>query len=192
MCTFFLWISVYHCLPIVLNGIAMTIWICSKEAGLRPVTGNRKAQGNISMNTSEAVQHKGMKSTTSYTDDDLDSEMESTVSDILPPPPPPFLSALSAERMVVNPILPPITSDRHAKKNVNSAEFFTIASLQQYTNSFSQDNLIGGGMLGTVYRAESPKKVSIFMFHQLHISRYCVTSSVSFHLFKVEITRYLY
>ncbi|XP_009789815.1 protein STRUBBELIG-RECEPTOR FAMILY 3-like isoform X1 [Nicotiana sylvestris] len=130
-----------------------------KEAGLRPVTGNRKAQGNISMNTSEAVQHKGMKSTTSYTDDDLDSEMESTVSDILPPPPPPFLSALSAERMVVNPILPPITSVRHAMKNVNSAEFFTIASLQQYTNSFSQDNLIGGGMLGTVYRAESPKKL---------------------------------
>ncbi|XP_016436490.2 protein STRUBBELIG-RECEPTOR FAMILY 3-like isoform X1 [Nicotiana tabacum] len=131
-----------------------------KDAGLRPGTGNGKAQGrNISLNTSEAVQHKGMKSTTSYTDDDLDSEMESTVSDILPPPPPPFLSALSAERMVVNPILPPITSDRHAKKNVNSAEFFTIASLQQYTNSFSQDNLIGGGMLGTVYRAESPKKL---------------------------------
>jgi len=36
------------------------------------------------------------------------------------------------------------------------AKFFAIASLQQYTNSFSQENLIGGGMLGNVYRAELP------------------------------------
>ncbi|MCD7447378.1 hypothetical protein HAX54_028450 [Datura stramonium] len=132
------------------------------EKGLRPVDGNGKAQGkNISMNTSETMQQKDMKNAISYTDDNLDSEMESTISDILPPPPLPFLPALSAERMVVNPILPPITSAKHSTKNVNSAEFFTIASLQQYTNSFSQDNLIGGGMLGTVYRAESPKKLLV-------------------------------
>ncbi|KAJ8545564.1 hypothetical protein K7X08_018147 [Anisodus acutangulus] len=133
-----------------------------KAGGLRPVAGNGKAQGrntNISMNTSEAMQQKDMKSTISYADNELDSEMELMISDILPPPPPPFLQALSAERMVVNPILPPITSVKHAMKNVNSAEFFTVASLQQYTNSFSQDNLIGEGMLGTVYRAESPKKL---------------------------------
>ncbi|KAH1248017.1 Protein STRUBBELIG-RECEPTOR FAMILY 3 [Glycine max] len=36
------------------------------------------------------------------------------------------------------------------------AKFFAIASLQQYTNSFSEENLIGGGMLGNVYRAELP------------------------------------
>lgn len=131
-----------------------------KEAGLRPVAGNGKAQGrNMSMNTSEAVLQKDVKSSISYKDDELGSEMESMISDVLPPPPPPFLQTLSAERMVVNPILPLITSGKHAMKNVNSAEFFTIASLQQYTNSFSQDNLIGGGMLGTVYRAESPKKL---------------------------------
>lgn len=130
------------------------------EKGLRPVAGNEKAQGrNILMNTSEAMQQKDMKSTISHIDNDLDSEMESMASDILPPPPPPFFQALSAERMVVNPILPPITSVKHAMKSVNAAEFFTIASLQQYTNSFSQDNLIGGGMLGTVYRAESPSKL---------------------------------
>lgn len=130
------------------------------EKGLRPVARNEKAQGrNILMNTSEAMQQKDMKSTISHIDNDLDSEMESMASDILPPPPPPFIQALSAERMVVNPILPPITSVKHAMKSVNAAEFFTIASLQQYTNSFSQDNLIGGGMLGTVYRAESPSKL---------------------------------
>jgi hypothetical protein len=45
------------------------------------------------------------------------------------------------------------------------AKSFTIASLQQYTNSFSQENLIGGGMLGTVYRAELPDgKVRFFIF----------------------------
>jgi hypothetical protein len=45
------------------------------------------------------------------------------------------------------------------------AKSFTIASLQQYTNSFSQENLIGGGMLGTVYRAELPGgKVRFFIF----------------------------
>ncbi|PPD85727.1 hypothetical protein GOBAR_DD17332 [Gossypium barbadense] len=36
------------------------------------------------------------------------------------------------------------------------ARSFTIAALQQYTNSFSQENLLGGGMLGSVYRAELP------------------------------------
>ncbi|PHU12296.1 Protein STRUBBELIG-RECEPTOR FAMILY 3 [Capsicum chinense] len=39
---------------------------------------------------------------------------------------------------------------------LTSVKSYTIASLQQYTNSFSQDNLIGSGMLGTVYRAELP------------------------------------
>ncbi|MBA0840180.1 hypothetical protein Goarm_002781, partial [Gossypium armourianum] len=33
---------------------------------------------------------------------------------------------------------------------------FTIASLQQYTNSFAEENFIGEGMLGGVYRAELP------------------------------------
>ncbi|GAA0159759.1 hypothetical protein LIER_16465 [Lithospermum erythrorhizon] len=52
--------------------------------------------------------------------------------------------------------VPLVTSKRPATKNVNSANFFTIASLQQYTSSFSQENLIGSGMLGTVYKAELP------------------------------------
>ncbi|KAL2483255.1 Protein STRUBBELIG-RECEPTOR FAMILY 3 [Forsythia ovata] len=37
-----------------------------------------------------------------------------------------------------------------------SVKAYTIASLQQYTNSFSQENLIGGGMLGNVYKAQLP------------------------------------
>jgi hypothetical protein len=42
---------------------------------------------------------------------------------------------------------------------------YTVASLQQYTNSFSQENLIGEGTLGSVYRAELPDgKVVFFQF----------------------------
>ncbi|KAG7579923.1 Serine-threonine/tyrosine-protein kinase catalytic domain [Arabidopsis thaliana x Arabidopsis arenosa] len=39
---------------------------------------------------------------------------------------------------------------------LTSVKHFTVASLQQHTNSFSQENLIGTGMLGSVYRAEFP------------------------------------
>ncbi|KAK7324738.1 hypothetical protein VNO77_28541 [Canavalia gladiata] len=71
-----------------------------------------------------------------------------------PPPPPPH----PAERVIVEP------TSFHRGANISPpkkspvpptfAKAFTIASLQQYTNSFSQDNLIGLGMLGSVYRAE--------------------------------------
>ncbi|KAJ6297480.1 hypothetical protein OIU78_023099 [Salix suchowensis] len=45
---------------------------------------------------------------------------------------------------------------RKTQTPLTSAKSFTIASLQQYTNSFSQENFIGGGMLGSVYRAQLP------------------------------------
>ncbi|KAL7000332.1 Protein STRUBBELIG-REPTOR FAMILY 3 [Sarracenia purpurea var. burkii] len=69
-----------------------------------------------------------------------------------PPPPPPF------EKVIVNPIAPSIeTAEKPFVIPPNtSVKSFTIASLQQYTNSFSQENLIGAGMLGSVYRAELP------------------------------------
>ena len=73
-----------------------------------------------------------------------------------PPPPPPPLS----EKVIVKPIMPDkVTTARPSVKTPKPSTFaksFTIAALQQYTNSFSQENLIGGGMLGSVYRAELP------------------------------------
>nr|GMD30036.1 protein STRUBBELIG-RECEPTOR FAMILY 3-like [Ipomoea batatas] len=78
--------------------------------------------------------------------------------DAMPPPPPPL--APTDERVIENSI-------SHAQETVakppmrrlppTSVNSYTIASLQQYTNSFSQDNLIGTGTLGTVYKAELPR-----------------------------------
>ncbi|KAL5715626.1 hypothetical protein ACHQM5_017420 [Ranunculus cassubicifolius] len=72
-----------------------------------------------------------------------------------PPPPPPHVEKVTVQPVVYNEAIP---AKSHAK-NLNlpsSLTPFTIASLQQYTNSFSQDNLLGGGMLGSVYKAELP------------------------------------
>nr|XP_016460467.1 PREDICTED: LOW QUALITY PROTEIN: protein STRUBBELIG-RECEPTOR FAMILY 3-like [Nicotiana tabacum] len=79
--------------------------------------------------------------------------------DLMPPPPPPPLPALPQERVIVKPIAP--AEDTAVKPltrplPLTSVKSYTIASLQQYTNSFSQDNLLGSGMLGSVYRAELP------------------------------------
>ena len=80
-----------------------------------------------------------------------DHEIDMTGLDvnILPPPPLPFFSI---DEVTMTPILSPCLPT----KPLNSIRSFTIASLQQHTNSFSQENLIGGGMLGTVYRAKIP------------------------------------
>lgn len=77
-----------------------------------------------------------------------------------PPPPPPPPPAPLFEKVIVKPIVP--AERTAAKPSANtpklsaSAKSFSIAALQQYTNSFSQENLIGSGMLGSVYRAELP------------------------------------
>lgn len=61
---------------------------------------------------------------------------------------------LPAERISADPTFTSLTSTGCASKIVESAKFFSIGTLQQYTNSFSQENLIGKGTLGTVYSAQ--------------------------------------
>ena len=77
---------------------------------------------------------------------------------IAPPPPPP--PPPPVENVIVKPIVPAeVSSGKPSRKTqipLTSARSFNIASLQQYTSSFSQENLIGGGMLGSVYRAQLP------------------------------------
>ncbi|EEF40901.1 lrr receptor-linked protein kinase, putative [Ricinus communis] len=43
-------------------------------------------------------------------------------------------------------------------KSSSSLRVFTIATLQQYTNSFSEENFVGEGTLGSVYKAELPDR----------------------------------
>ncbi|KAL6567420.1 hypothetical protein OROGR_001088 [Orobanche gracilis] len=66
------------------------------------------------------------------------------------------LPLLPAERIVLDPTLESVTVREDSSNIVESSEFFTIASLQQYTDSFSEENLIGKGTLGSVYRAQLP------------------------------------
>nr|GEZ70106.1 protein STRUBBELIG-receptor family 3-like isoform X1 [Tanacetum cinerariifolium] len=79
-----------------------------------------------------------------------------------PPPPPPIPTSkpipLPYEKVIVEPVVPTEAVRPSTKPLVpqTSVRSYTIASLQQYTNRFSQDNLIGNGTLGSVYRAQLP------------------------------------
>ncbi|KAK4769900.1 hypothetical protein SAY87_030432 [Trapa incisa] len=97
-----------------------------------------------------------------------DSEVDMSGIDVymMPPPPPPPPASPPVQQLsplslgMVNPVS---TRERKSLKPslgpwvpLVSAKFFTVASLQQFTNSFSQGNLLGSGLLGSVYKAELP------------------------------------
>ncbi|KAL0359453.1 UNVERIFIED_CONTAM: protein STRUBBELIG-RECEPTOR FAMILY 2 [Sesamum angustifolium] len=76
----------------------------------------------------------------------------------------PPLSAFSDSRLITPSPLPPIRtktmkvskrSSPRSKMSVGT-KVYTIAELQIATNSFSEENLIGDGSLGSVYKAEFP------------------------------------
>ncbi|KAJ0434518.1 putative non-specific protein-tyrosine kinase RLK-Pelle-LRR-V family [Helianthus annuus] len=85
------------------------------------------------------------------------------IDSLRPPPPPPPPAPLSTsqpihlpfEKVIVEPAIPVEAAAKPLLPHM-SVRSYTIASLQQYTNSFSQDNYIGRGMLGSVYRAQLP------------------------------------
>ncbi|CAM0908966.1 unnamed protein product [Alopecurus aequalis] len=76
-----------------------------------------------------------------------------------PPPPPPPPPLLPAEKLVVNPIVPPEKrySPPPRTSTPNSATPFSVASLQQYTSNFTERNVIRESRLGKVYLAELPE-----------------------------------
>ncbi|KAI3710316.1 hypothetical protein L2E82_40094 [Cichorium intybus] len=96
---------------------------------------------------------KGEKSETNSKSKD-DHVIDMTKVNTRPLTTPPILPQPS--RVIVKPTAAPTSTSRRTLRTVNSAKFFSIASLQEYTNSFSQENLVGYGMLATVYRAELP------------------------------------
>lgn len=77
-----------------------------------------------------------------------------------PPSPPPRLpSPPPAEKVTVNPIVRPVKRVNTPPRTgpSTSATSFSVASLQQYTNSFQEQNLIRESRLGKVYLAELPE-----------------------------------
>ncbi|KAH9611834.1 hypothetical protein KSS87_019513, partial [Heliosperma pusillum] len=77
-----------------------------------------------------------------------------TITTTTKPVPPP--RHFSSENITLKPLTPTTTTTTKSSSSLSSAKSFTVAELQQYTDSFSQDNLLGDGMLGSVYRAELP------------------------------------
>ncbi|XP_074272168.1 protein STRUBBELIG-RECEPTOR FAMILY 3-like isoform X2 [Silene latifolia] len=75
-----------------------------------------------------------------------------TITTTTKPVPPP--RHFSNENITLKPLTP--TTTTQSSSSLSSAKSFTVAELQQYTNSFSQDNLLGEGMLGSVYRGQLP------------------------------------
>ncbi|XP_068323610.1 protein STRUBBELIG-RECEPTOR FAMILY 3-like [Pyrus communis] len=84
-------------------------------------------------------------------------DMTDVSAEFLPrPPPPPFFLANKDTANLVGPAR--VTTSRIPMKSLDlsSVQVFTVGSLQQYTNSFSEENYIGAGMLGSVYRVTLP------------------------------------
>jgi len=88
--------------------------------------------------------------------DRTDSDIFSAGLPPPPPPPPPPLPPI--ERVVANPIVPPEKrySPPPRTSTPTSATPFSVASLQQYTHSFREENVIRESRLGKVYLAELP------------------------------------
>ncbi|XP_022764033.1 protein STRUBBELIG-RECEPTOR FAMILY 3-like isoform X2 [Durio zibethinus] len=138
-----------------------------KEAVTRPVGGNQTERGRMGAIAKLQNEKERNVERTATTPKRFDHEIDMSRFDMtwmetppLPPPPPPPPPPPLSEKVIVKPIVPDeVTTARPSAKTPKPSTFaksFTIAALQQYTNSFSQENLIGGGMLGSVYRAELP------------------------------------
>lgn len=98
------------------------------------------------------------------------AQTTATVIDLKPPP---------AEKVTVEKLQGRNGSMKRTKSPI-TATSYTVAALQTATNSFTQENLIGEGSLGRVYRAEFPngkviscsQEILIFLF-QYKLSFIC-------------------
>ncbi|KAF3678524.1 Protein STRUBBELIG-RECEPTOR FAMILY 1 [Capsicum annuum] len=137
------------------HGIEKASPVPPKEKQPRRLAPNPKPQDEqqVNVQTMSAVSKK----------DNSEINLSRLDINLMPPPPPPPhpppQPTLPQERAIVKPIA--AAKDTAMKPPTRplpptSVKSYTIALLQQYTNSFSQDNLLGSGMLGSVYRVELP------------------------------------
>lgn len=101
------------------------------------------------------------------------SEYDNVSKPSLLQPPPHPLPIVPVEKVTVNSAVTTNATER--KIMTSSVKMYTVASLQQYTNSFSQENLIGEGTLGSVYRAELPDGKVVFVRLICNISLYVLS-----------------
>ena len=128
--------------------------VVAKEAAVGDLERNGRMGGTPKPPDRRVMDVKrSTKTSTSMKGSEID--MTDTDDDILPPPPPPF----PIDKVTVKPAVPVVatTSGRPLTSQCsNPLTTFTVASLQQLTNSFSRENFLGAGMLGSVYMAELP------------------------------------
>lgn len=93
-----------------------------------------------------------------------------TVSDLKPPP---------AENVTVERLQGTNGSLKRVKSPI-TATSYTVAALQTATNSFSQENLVGEGSLGRVYRAEFPNGKVTSLLSGRCVFFYLSTSKLKF------------
>ncbi|KAL8260156.1 hypothetical protein R6Q59_028109 [Mikania micrantha] len=146
-----MWIAIIGFLILVLLGIYVFLSRRRKEKSAIKVGDHAK---NYMRNVSPSYQshHKENEAPWNDRNDSLPwskvgEEKMKTIS-MNPPPPPLSPQPLAEERMMAKSMPSPTNTD--------FPRSFSISSLQQYTNSFSQENLVGRGMLGAVYKAQLP------------------------------------
>ncbi|XP_071719939.1 protein STRUBBELIG-RECEPTOR FAMILY 3-like [Rutidosis leptorrhynchoides] len=152
------WLAISGFLILVLLtlGVCFRVSRCRKEKSAIKV-GDHMKNSMLNSSSSNPTQHKengptlnDNGSNNSLRSSKLKEEKTVTISTNRPP------QLLDAEKVDVKPVSVPTTIGGNRSRNVNLPRYFSIASLQQYTNSFSQTNFIGRGMLGTVYKAQLP------------------------------------
>ncbi|XP_059624450.1 protein STRUBBELIG-RECEPTOR FAMILY 8 isoform X2 [Cornus florida] len=110
---------------------ALLVLIFCLRRGKRKESTARTSTGNPVVGADQEMQEQRVKS-------------KAIVADLKPPP---------AEKVMVDRIQGK-NGSAHRVKSPITATSYTVASLQVATNSFSQENLIGEGSLGRVYRAD--------------------------------------
>ncbi|XP_010539262.1 PREDICTED: protein STRUBBELIG-RECEPTOR FAMILY 8 isoform X2 [Tarenaya hassleriana] len=117
---------VFGCLFVA--GILALVFILFIQKNKRKVRVTRPSQGNLPLGGSIEMQEQRLKSV-------------AAVADVKAPPP------VMVDRVLKN-------GSVNRTRSPITASQYTVASLQVATNSFSQENIIGEGSLGRVYRAE--------------------------------------
>ncbi|XP_022715945.1 protein STRUBBELIG-RECEPTOR FAMILY 3-like isoform X3 [Durio zibethinus] len=137
----------------------------AKEAAMKPVDGCGKESGGIGI-SSKLQEEQFLDETTMPASSRAKKNHAINIRGVdvksmslRPPLPPPLFP--SVEEVNISPIiLAEVNGGGRSSRGQDSCSLtvsaFTIASLQQYTNSFAEENFIGEGMLGGVYMAEFP------------------------------------